>query len=254
MQLHEWQSALQQSVLTETDLLADWLKPSDLDRQTRLGIYSNAYVARLNEALLCNYPAVHQILGDDDFYTMTCAYLQSHPSVDASIRWFGGQLNEFLASNEPYKDLPVLSELARFEWALRHTVDAADAERVSVEALQLIPPEHWAELTFALHPSLSRLMMQWNVTPIWRALTEGEEPPEPCTDAAHWLVYRQQDLSSVWRSASEIEVLLLKAMAEGKSFVDLCEISAEHIDDADNVAVVVASVLRGFVEQGLLCL
>ena len=254
MQLREWQSALQESVLTETDLLGDLLKPSELDRATRLGIYTNAYVARLNEALLCNYPAVHQILGDDDFYAMTESYLQLYPSTDASIRWFGGHLAKFLANEEPYTSLPALAELAHFEWALRHTVDAADALVVTVEALQLIPAESWSDLKFELHPSLSLLMMEWNVTQIWRALTKDEEPPEPSRAPAHWLVYRQEDLSSVWRSASEIEVVVIKAIAAGNSFAELCVIAADYIEDVDSVPAVVASTLKGFVEQGLLTL
>jgi hypothetical protein len=202
--------------------------------------------------LLCNYPIVHQLLGDVDFDTLARAYLKQHPSEHASIRWFGDQLAFFLTSNTPYKQLPLLSELALFEWALRHTVDAADAKRVCVDDLQSIPPEQWSELRFNTHPSLSILRFNWNVLAVWKALSAGSIPPKPQQDPMHWLVYRQQDLKSVWRSANAIEMFVLTAIMAQKTFADIYELTAEELKDTSNVAVTVAGVLRGFVESGLL--
>ena len=252
MQLHEWQSALQNSILSETDLLGDFLKPGSNDRQIQLGIYTNAYTARLKEALRCNYPVIYQLLGDVDFDTMARGYLKQYPSEHASIRWFGAQLALFLTSNTPYNKLPILSELALFEWALRHTVDAADAKRVCVDDLLSILPQQWRELRFATHPSLSILKFDWNVLPVWKALSAGTNPPTPQHEPMHWLVYRQQDLKSVWRSANTIEVLVMAAILAQKTFADICELAAEELEDSDTVAATVAGALRGFVENGLL--
>ncbi len=64
----------------------------------RLAVYGNAYGYRLIDALSDNYPAVHTLMGDDDFYEMTYAYMAAHPSKHFSLRYFGHQLEGFLNS------------------------------------------------------------------------------------------------------------------------------------------------------------
>ena len=174
MQLREWQDRFQQRIFQpkqRDEVLWANLLPGSTSRQAQLEVYSNAYVIRLVEALRSNYPALHQLLGDRDFDSMGRTYLRQNPPMHSSIRWFGHALARFLQSEQPYADLPIMSELASFEWALRHTVDAADAERLTVETLQAIALEHWGELRFILHPSASVMVLQWNTPPVWKALS-----------------------------------------------------------------------------------
>ncbi len=256
LKLQEWQAALQETILSPTTApkpkLTGWLRQGGANPDRRLGVYVDAYVLRLLEALRSNYPAVHQLLGDTEFDRMACHYLAAHPPSHPSIRWFGLHLSDFLARETPYANIPSLAELAVFEWALRHTVDAADVEILTLEALQVIKPESWAQLTFALHPSLSILFFQWNAPHIWNALTRNENPPEPILQVMHWLVYRQPDLLSGWRSATALEIAALNSVRRGLSFADLCEELGQLVEDIESIPLTAATFLKSWVAQGLL--
>ncbi len=227
--LHDWQSALQASIVDpqqDRAHLRTWLQAGLADVDTQLDIYANAYVMRLIEALRSNYPATHQVLGDDDFEVMAKRYVDRYPSVHPSIRWFGDSLPAFLQDQPPYSRVPVLSELASFEWAIRHTIDAADADRLTVEALLSIPAHTWGDLRFDLHPSVTLLALQWNAPQLWRALTGGENSTlegmmAPVRQPMHWLAYRKPNLVSGWRSLSVAEEAALDRLQKGATFADV---------------------------------
>jgi Putative DNA-binding domain len=256
--LQQWQSALQACIvdpLQDREPLRAWLQPGSVDSDIQLDIYVNAYALRLIEALRCNYPALHQALGDADFDVMARAYLDRYPSTRASIRWFGAALDEFLRARPPWCEVPVLSELAAFEWAIRHTIDAADADRLSVDDLLAVPAHSWNGLQFDLHPSVSLLSLAWNAPPLWRALTGMEDaiPGEtitPVRQPMHWLVYRKPDLACGWRSLSDRERTALDHLHQGATFADLCAGIAEH--GTGDAAQQAADWLRLWVETGIL--
>lgn len=256
--LQEWQTALQDTILSPASALQtklkSWIRVDGASPDLRLSVYVDAYVLRLLEALRTNYPAVHQLLGDEEFDRMACRYLAAHPPAKTSIRWFGSLLSDFLGRATPYATIPSMAEVADFEWALRNTIDAADFEILTLDTLQAIDPEVWAQLTFELHPSLSVLCLQWNAPQIWNALTGNETPPQPTLQAMHWLVYRQPDLVSGWRSATELEIAALDCIHRGLSFADLCEALSHLVADIESVPLTAATFLKSWVAQGLLSL
>jgi len=260
--LDAWQEAVQETILSPNSALkpklVGWLRKDGATADTRLGVYVDAYVLRLLEALRTNYPALHQLLGDDDFDRMASRYLGTHPPSHTSIRWFGLYLSHFLGTETPYANIPSIAELADFEWALRHTIDAADAETLSLETLQAIAPDSWATLTLSVHPSLSMLYFQWNAPQIWKALTEDEQLPEPVPQAMHWLVYRQPNLVTGWRSATALEIAALNSINNSinreLSFADLCEELSHLLVDFDSIPLTAATFLKSWVELGMVSL
>jgi hypothetical protein len=258
LRLREWQSVLQGCIVEprrDRAPLFTWLRCGAVDADIRLDVYANAYVLRLIEALRSNYPALHQVLGDDDFALMARRYLEHYPSVHPSIRWFGDSMQTFLQQHDPYCRLPVLAELATFEWAIRHTIDAADAERLSVEGLLSVPVDAWSELRFDLHPSVTLLALEWNAPQLWKSLADDADPAcrdaiAPLQQTLHWLVWRKPDQVSGWRSLPDVEQLALRRLQQGATFADICECIALQ-DDCD-VAMQAAGLLRAWVEQGIL--
>jgi hypothetical protein len=261
MQLREWQEAVQRSILAPGqeaggELLA-WIKTAGLPAgcagaRDRLDVYADAYRLRLTEALRTNYPALHKLLGDDDFSGLAHRYLKAHPPRHASIRWFGDSLADFMRAHPPYREVPAMADLAAFEWALRHTADAADGRIVSARELQETSPGNWGELAFGLHPSLTILELRWNAPQLWRALDADENPPRAVHEDTSWLVYRRPDLASGWRSATAPEVAALRCIDRGLTVADLCEALCDSLSDPGAVPLAVATFLRDWVGQGLL--
>jgi hypothetical protein len=222
----------------------------------RLGIYRGAYRGRLVEALRSNYPVLHRVLGDDDFAALALAWLAGHPSRVPSIRWFGRGLPDWLAGRlEADPDAlphPALADLARMEWAVGSSFDAADAPPLDRERLAAIEPARWPALRFAAHPSLHIVDLAWAVEPLWRALTDDEhaatEPPEP---RVHRLLVWRQGLETRWRALPVDEAEALAACVTGVRFDALCERIAAADPQAD-AAACAAGWLGQWVAAGLL--
>lgn len=252
MQLREWQNTFQNAVLGAISFDEVSLQEKGLPHELSIGIYANAYRERLHEALRSNYEALLELLGDTDFAEMAYAFTAAFPPQTASIRWFGDLLPEYLRATEPYCSCPAIAELARFEWALRHTIDAEDAERIDANFLQTLSTEQWALLRCDLHSSLTILHFNWNAPQVWRALDKGEEPPSPTSFKSYWFVYRGSDLTSEWRSADAYEAEAIQLWARGETFSAICALLAEKMGDAQSAITTAASFMRTWVEQGLL--
>jgi hypothetical protein len=219
---------------------------------TRLSIYGNAYVSRLRDALASNYPALASVMGEEDFATLAEAYVRAHDSPYFSIRFYGEKLADFLASEPNYAEVPVLAEMARWEWAMRGVFDCADADRLTFRSLQQIPPEQWAQLRFEWHPSVTRLDSNWNVPQLWRALTDEADPPELeyHEQPVAWLLWREE-LTTYFRSLAASEHRALDAAIKGWPFGELCELLCAEVG-TDQAPLQAASLLRGWVEGGLI--
>jgi len=252
--LRDWQQQLQHAILAgdaSTQLLHS-VRRQGVIAQQRIGVYQDAYHLRLTEALASNYPAIALYLGETDCSVLAQAYTAAHPSCHASIRWFGDSLGAFLHSQSPWSSNPVLHELARFEWALRQTVDAADRPALTVDALRAVPAESWPQLLLALQPAATVLFLEWNTTGFWSALVEHQTLPALQYCPQHWLVYRRQDYMAMWRSAGEEEARLLHLISDGVNFADLCEAMTVHAVDPESIPARAAVLLHQWVDAGLL--
>jgi hypothetical protein len=219
---------------------------------TRLAIYAGAYGARLVDALKASYPALAELLGEEDFAALAAAYVRAHDSPFFSIRHYGDALEAFLGEYPDTAEVALLGELARWEWTLCAVFDSADAEPLAAAALARIAPGEWAALRLAFHPSVRRLALEWNAPQLWKALTDGEERPElrVVAEPVEWLLWRQ-DLKSYFRSLEPPEALMLDAARGGATFGELCErLAAVH--GAERAPGEAAALLAGWVAAGLL--
>src|SRR4030042_464526 len=162
--LPDLQSAFQGFILANDPAIRnDVVGTAKVDIARRLAIYADAYRLRLIEALDTDYPGLHTMAGDQEFDRLARAYIDAQPSAFRSLRWFGNRLSEFLRATTPYSDYPVYAEMAAFEWAMSDAFDAADSTVAAVDDMAVLPPDVWPGLVFALHASVQRLDLRWNV-------------------------------------------------------------------------------------------
>jgi hypothetical protein len=219
---------------------------------TRLGIYGGAYGARLTEALQTNFPALAQLLGESDFEELAAAYIRSHDSSFPSIRYYGHALPEFLTREPAYAEVPLLAELASWEWAMTETFDAADAAVLDAGAMAQVPPEEWADLRFEWHPSIRRAQLLWNVPQLWSAIVKETDRPEPSVsaEAGQWLMWRR-DLETYFRSMQSSEAAALDAARAGATFGELCDRLCQWEGEAAAPAKA-AGFLRDWLQSGFI--
>lgn len=201
------------------------------DPQPGLQAYRDAYLLRIDEALRTDFAAVHQILGDDDMLALSVDYIEAHPSDNPSIRWVGRSLASFIAESAHWSRVPLLAEIARFEWAKSCLFDAEDAGVATLEDLQAIAPERWGGLRLELTPALCIQQLPGNVPLIWQQLTNEESVATPSAEAEEpWLMWRKELLVH-WRSLDGAELAALQAVMAGATFAELCQQLLEFTDE-----------------------
>ena len=255
IELQALQTAFKQHLVSNDGAIADYIvSTADLGCDLRLAIYSHAYRARLVEALEHDYKALAAVIGEDDFTALAHRYIDHYPSRNPSLRWFGQYLPEFIACNKPYSDTPVLHELSVFEWIFTKAFDARDEKVVSEADVAGIPPVSWPTLRIELHPSVHWFDYQWNVLPIWLAVKEGNKnfPQAIELDELQTCLVWRKNLATLYRSLDQDEAQVLKAMAEGADFAQMCAILEQLISEPQQVAVRAAGLLKTWISAGLI--
>ncbi len=248
-QLHTLQSAMQSALLHDQAMASGLLSARGM---AQFGVYRNAYRARLRGALRDNFGVLPLVMGDGAFDALANAYIDSHPSTHYSLRWFGHELSDFMASQEALVDHPAMVALARLEWALRTAFDAAPAVLLTPEELAAVPAQEWAQLVLGLQPSVQLLDLQWAVGPVWHALkSRAEEVPPPEALAHHVLVWRQ-GMQTQWTSLTPTETVFVQCLRGRKSFGAVCMALSKHVGE-ENAASTAVQLIGKMLADGTLC-
>jgi len=218
--------------------------------EERVDVYAGMYFYRLLECLAEDFPALHSVVGHDDFHALAADYLAAHPSESPSVRMLGRKLGDFLERHPLGENRFWLADLARFEWDLLEAFDAPDAVPIGVEDLAAVEAERWAELRFALTPSLRVLEASAPVDDVWKAATAGHAPTT---------VERRPTALRVWREGLEVfhrkleplELAALRAAAGGARFDEICLAAAAVVGD-DAAATEVVRLLRRWLGDGMI--
>lgn len=252
--LRRLQSQFQDYLLENAPLICSQVvETPEVSVQARLGIYSHAYFARLMEVLASDFSGLQVLLGDDGFHQLCDDYLRAHPSVYRSVRWLASHLVNFLQTAVPYREYPVLSEMAAFEWGMQHVLDAANAKKIEVADMAAIPAEQWAKLHLKFHPALRRLDFKWNVVQIWQAVEQGLDVPQPeeFDYPVSWVLWRSQDLQILFSSLPVDEAWAMDRIAAGDSLGEICEGICEWIDE-EQAGPRAAALLKNWLEEGMI--
>lgn len=245
------QASFQAYVLAgDGGIVAEIAGADDTYRRTRLDIYYNAYRLRLAEALATDYAILKTYIGDEIFDAIVRDYIDAHPSVFRNVRWFGGQLADFLRAEPRYAGQPILTDLARFEWTLGLAFDAADTAALQFEDVAAVPPEAWASLRLTPHPALHVVELRTNAVAVWNALKNEDRgiAPENLAEPLRWAIWRKQ-LSPYFRSLETSEAWALVAVRNHVSFGDICAGLCQWLPE-EQAAPRAAALLRGWVDEG----
>jgi len=253
-QLSNLQHQFQTRILGDSqDGAPDWVSNSGRAAPAlQFFVYSNAYRLRLREALAEDYAAVNLAIGDDAFFELVDTYIEHFPSRYFSLRDFGEHFPGFLSQHPAQQEQPWLPELAAFEWELRSAFDASDAPRLTEADLAGVAPETWPALRFAPNPSLRFSRVNWNIPVIWNCL-KSEPPQEVIAEPtpAVWLIWRDTDLVTRFRSLEPDEEHALACLCTGGDFDEVCVVLSGFHNE-EQVPLRAAGLLKSWIAQGLL--
>lgn len=218
----------------------------------RLNIYANAYRVRLREVIDTDHPVLGSYLGDELFNKMVKGYIDLFPSRFKSLRYFASRLPDYLSDETPFREYPVLSDLAKFERVLLHAFDAAEHSRMVFTDLQKIPQDAWPEMTFRFHPSVQLFNTDWNSVEIWQAIKQEAVPPAAeIHKGMCWLLWRNTERLTEFISIESTEYAIITSALEGSNFSNMCALLQNYLP-SESVSSQAVTYLTQWVRRGLL--
>ncbi|MFT3741714.1 MAG: DNA-binding domain-containing protein [Gammaproteobacteria bacterium] len=217
-------------------------------RLLRLDIYRDGYALRLLEALEQTYGVLRKLIGEEQFEAYGRAYIAQYPSHHFSIRMYSAHFSQFLQDQQVDAGWV---DMARFEWAIGETLDAADAPHLTFAELSHVQPEAWASLTLSIHPSKQIQSFDYPVAQLWLAVHHKQPYPalEPAPQPVSWVIWRYQQ-RALFRELSHQQLWMIEAIESGKPFAEICEGLCQWMSE-DQVVNFAAQTLRGWIEEGL---
>lgn len=230
-----WPGEIQDGITSPDAQSAIPLSPDELEsvitrssQQTseeRIGIYANAYYARLLECLSEEYPALIEALGETAFAAFCLQYLQTCPSTSYTLGDLGARFPQFLAENRPEREetgtpdwTDFLIELATLERLYSEVFDGPGIEQAPLltpETLNAISPEAWPELKLQMAPCFRLCQFQFPVHEYITSVRKEEAPsiPEPETT---YLAITRRNFVVRRETVSEPEYFLLSRLQQGQ--------------------------------------
>jgi hypothetical protein len=205
---------------------AEALGPTAGQSRARVEVYVEAYFSRLRDVLLDDYPKLTRAIGER-FAALCRDYIRAYPSDRPSLRHFGRHLPAFLLEAPLSKERPWLADLARLEWARVEAFDAADRSTMTLEDLQAVPADNWAELRLAFVPSVHVLELAWPVDEIWRALDDRETVSSFAPRLTTTVVWRN-GFTVRHRRCDVDEARAIALVSRAAAFAQVCEVWADH--------------------------
>ena len=179
----------------------DLLGRADEVPVARFEVYRNNVHSSLVDALAATYPTVERLVGTEFFRAMAQQYVRTTLPETPVLIHYGATFASFVAGFEPVRRLPYLSDVTRIDWAWHQAYHAADAEPLTAEQIEAIPPEEWGQRCVVLHPSAQALESPWPAFSIW--LTNRQDatvkPIDLGAGGEEALICRPAHEVGVWR-------------------------------------------------------
>ncbi len=253
--------------LKRGDLEAVIRRSRNLTASERIGIYANAYYARLLECLGECFPMLKQAVGEEVFTGFAFEYLQHYPSRSYTLDRLGENFPRFLEETRPGPEdggpppgevgwPDFLIDLATLEWTLAKVFDGPGTEGQTLltsEALQAFPADRFAEARLIPVPCLRLLASRYPVN-AWftaaRRAEEGEEIPIP-DPAPEYTAITRRDFVVRRYSLTLPQYTLLTALQSGTTVAEALAATAAVTDlDDDALAAELRSWFRLFTAEG----
>jgi hypothetical protein len=247
LKLAALQTAFQDAILGEAQEPTSIMASCRQSAAERFAIYQDAYRLRLAEFLSNDYPALHQILGDEDFGALALAYMEAKPSIYRNARWYARDLPDVMRASAPWQEIRAAVDLASFERALADAFDAADADALEATALASVATEAQPHLRFSFQPGLTLLTLAQGTLGAYEAAVEGLEVPVPSgPDEERVLVWRNHEQQACYRRLEDDEALALDSAREGGTFAEICGLLSLRMSEAEAANQAALFLIRWF--------
>lgn len=196
----------------------------------RVGVYRRNVLANLGGALAATYPVVRRLVGQAFFDEAARRYALAVPSTSGDLNHYGAGFHAFLAGYAPARELGYLPDVARLEWSLHESEQAADASPLDVAALSSVDPGREGDVHLELHPAVRLVASAYPVLAIWEANQPDRDGTPDRAPAAERVLVRRGEHGTAARLVDSAEWNLLAALRDGASLDAAFDALGEEAD------------------------
>ena len=220
----------------ERDASGTLIRPPRGSTTERLHAYVDGYPARLREALLETFPAVAHLVGASEFGDLVRRYLPVVPIGGYNLSDVGAALAAFLEDDALGAELPLLSDLARLEWAVQRAFHATLLPPFDPATVAGWTADVWAEARIRFQAGTACVASAWPIRTLWAARTTPREEIDLVVQGRpeHVVVHRvEYRVACDVVGAAEAAVLgrLLGGATLGTAVADLASDDAERLGE-----------------------
>jgi hypothetical protein len=220
----------------------------------RLGIYSHAYFARLQECLRAEFSVLAQTLGVELFNRFTFDYLRHHPSRSYTLNRLGEDFPRYLAETRPDHEASpgareswpdFIIDLAILERTFSEVFDGAGTEgqpALDLARCSAMPDQRLLETRFLPVVCLRLLAFRYPVSQYFHAMRKGEKPELPAP-VDSYLAMSRRDYVVCFHELDFYQYNLLTAVISGQC-------PAESIAAASELRSIAPQWLRDWIAKG----
>ena len=214
----------------------------------RLAVYSNAYIARLLEVMIGEYPALCHALGQELFNGFATDYLKAHPPRSHTLAELGRMFPDYLARTRPPNEnvnsspdwADFLIDLARLERNYSEIFDGPGTEGLQVlqaEQFQSLSAEQWLSARLIPAPCLRVMTFRFPVHEYASAVRRQQDVDPPDAAVTHLAITRREYI--VRRIAlGDSEFRVLSELIEGRTIREALELAMQtHSGSIDELAI-----------------
>jgi hypothetical protein len=203
------------------------------DRFTRLSIYKNSYLLRLQQCLEADYPALLNLMGEELFQFFSSAYIWRYPSRSTTLYDLGKDFPDFLRqtqsslrdSAEHQYLLPI--ELAYLERKRTETLRAKDfddsAPPPTIIGFSPISPTYSAII---LSPCLRLVKSSYPLKTFIEAIDAGESSPELPPVKDNYLAITRKHYRAIMQDIEAWQYYFMLSLQEGNKLDDSVQFAA----------------------------
>jgi len=229
------EQAREQIDLSPAEVESVITRSAALSSLERLGIYANAYSARLLQCLAEEYPALHHAVGADSFNSFAFGYLQVYPSTSYTLGQLSKQFPVYLQETRPEKTenqpdwADFIIDLATLERTYSDVFDGPGIEEDELslsDGLDRVTPERWLDCRLAPVPCLRLLRCEFPVHEYASSVRKQQDAqiPEP---RRTWLVITRRDYIVRRIAVSQNEFIALQSLMENNTVEQTLQIVLE---------------------------
>jgi hypothetical protein len=214
-----WNSEQASKALSAGDAAAAVLPSKTLTPGERIAIYRRMFYLRMTESMQIDYPGVLHALGEQEFNRIISEeYVRRYPSQSYTLNHLGRHFPEFIGTSQiPEKEF--LADLARLELSITNIMDADESPILTQEVVAAMPPERWNDAVLIPIAALELMHFRFSVDEFLDAVNDERPVPAVREEPTYVVVYRREFVT-YWKSISDGQYRLLKALTEGKTLTE----------------------------------